>query len=475
VSRGGGGESAATSEMPESEGSAGMNQVLTVEDSSSFALLQSHLGGAGSARIQEVRAAARRRFVELGFPTQRLEAWKHTDVSAIARLRFAVAPPLAHLDAERVGRRALADLTPVDLPGSRLVFVNGRHVPALSSLGDGLPAGVRVQGLAAALGADGAVLEQHLTRYAPQDEHAFVALNTAYWEDGAAICIPPSQVVRDPIHLVFVSTPGAAPTATFPRVLVLAGEASQATILETYVGLAASAPYFTNSVTELVLGPNAVLEHCKVQGEAENSFHIAVLQAHLGRGSRFTSHSLALGGALGRHETRVLLDGEGAECTLDGLYVPGGRQHLDNQTFVDHARPQGTSRQLYKGILSGSARAVFNGGVRVQKGAQKTDAKQTNKNLILSADALVDTKPQLVIFADDVRCTHGATIGRLDEDAIYYLRTRGIDPDAARGILTLAFAEEVLARLTPEPVRAAVTAALRQRLSGVLALEEGSP
>jgi len=265
--------------------------------------------------------------------------------------------------------------------------------------------------------------------------------------------VPPGKVVGHPIHLLFISTALGTASASYPRNLIVAGNNSQVTIVETYVGTE-KAVYFTNAVTEVVVGENAVLDHYKLQRESKEAFHIATLQVHQARSSTFASHSIALGGALVRNDVNVVLDGEGSECTLNGLYMATGQQHVDHHTRIDHARPHGLSRQLYKGVLGGQARGVFNGKIVVHATGQKTDAKQTNKNLLLSADALIDTKPQLEINNNDVKCTHGSTIGRLDEDSIFYLRSRGIAEEMARSLLTYAFASEIINRIKVEPLRA---------------------
>jgi Fe-S cluster assembly protein SufD len=375
--------------------------------------------------------------------------------------------------------------------------VNGLYQPALSTV-DTLPRGVKVGSLAAALDTDFERVETHLARCARFEDHAFVALNTALMEDGAFVHIPRGVVVEEPIHLLFIGTAGADPMVSHPRNLIVAEENSQATVIESYVGgqvFGCSGvqvfgsdkdapafdvagpehlntrtpehpiPYFTNAVTEIIAAENAVLDHYKVQRESEAAFHVATLQVQQGRSSNFTSHSISVGGALVRNDIRVVLDGPGGEATLNGLYIVNGRQHVDHHTVIDHAKPHCNSHELYKGILDGHATAVFNGKIYVRPDAQKTDAKQTNQNLLLSRDAVIDTKPQLEIFADDVRCTHGATVGRLDEDALFYLRSRGIGLAEARSLLTYAFASDVLARIKVEPLRTQLEELLFARLS----------
>jgi Fe-S cluster assembly protein SufD len=265
--------------------------------------------------------------------------------------------------------------------------------------------------------------------------------------------IPKGQVIERPIHVAFLTTGSGEPVVSHPRVVVVAGENSQATIVESYVGIEEGV-YFTNAVTEIVAGESSVIDHYKLQRESREAFHVATVQIHQARSSNFSSHYFGFGGALVRHEARVRLDAEGCECTLNGLYLAGGSQHLDNHTVIDHVKPHCTSHELYKGILDGKAHGVFNGKIYVHEDAQKTDAKQTNQTLLLSQDAVINTKPQLEIFADDVKCTHGATVGQLDAEGIFYLRSRGIGLQEARSLLTYAFANDIIRQVKIEPLRA---------------------
>jgi Fe-S cluster assembly protein SufD len=430
----------------------------------------------GPSWVHQIRKAAISRFAELGFPTTQHEEWKYTSVAPIVKVPFMTADnqpgglTKESLSLHTLGQAACA----------QLVFVNGRYSPALSSIGS-LPDGVKAGSLATALSADPAAVEPYLARHAGYQGHPFVALNTAFIQDGAFVSIPKGKVVETPIHLLFVSTQdrpastelsagfdsaqdrrGTA-TVSHPRNLILAGDDSQTMIVESYIGLN-NALYFTNVVTEIVAGENAVVAHYKLQRESEEAFHISTVQASLSRSSNFSSHSIDLGGALVRNDVNAILDGQGIECVLDGLYMVAGRQHVDNHTRIDHVKPHCRSRELYKGVLGGRSKGVFNGKIYVHKDAQKTDAKQTNKNLLLSEDAVINTKPQLEIYADDVKCTHGTTIGQLDQEAIFYLRSRGIDLEAARGLLTYAFASEMIGRIKVEPVRAQLEHLLLARL-----------
>jgi Fe-S cluster assembly protein SufD len=413
-----------------------------------FAEFEKAIVSDGQAWTQPLRRAALAQFAALGFPTTRLEEWKYTNVAPIARTPFQLAPRRPPGQAAE----ALAAATIAGLTGPQLVFVNGHYAPELSTLRP-LPPDVQLTSLAEALASAPHRVEPHLARYASYEQQAFVALNTAFMQDGVFLFIPDGRLVAEPIHLVFIALPEGEATVSYPRNLIVLGEGAQAAIVESYIGQG-PAPYLTDSVTEIVLGPNAVAEHCKLEWESPGGFHVATLQVQQGRSSQFTSHSLALGGALVRNDLNVELSGEGSETTLNGLFMGADQQHIDNHTRVDHAKPHGSSRELYKGILAGKARGVFNGKIVVHKDAQKTDAAQTNKNLLLSADASVDTKPQLEILNNDVKCYHGSTIGRLEDTSIFYLRSRGLDLEAARSLLTYAFASEIIGRIKHEPIRA---------------------
>jgi len=406
------------------------------------------------AWLKRTREDASGRFQSLGFPTTDDEEWRFTSVAPIAEARFAVAIN---------GRAALgsADLVPfrlTDLASAELVFVNGRYAADLSSVRP-LPRGVRIESLASALATHAGEVEPYLTRVAAFERQPFTALNSALFADGAFVHVAATVALDAPIHVLFVSTADGAPTMAHPRVLVVAGEGSQASIVESYVGPRGDR-YFTNAVTEVVVSENASVDHYKLQHESLNAYHIGAMHVTGRRNARFQSHSVSFGGALVRNDVNAVLDGEGIDCTLNGLYLGGGRRLVDNHTIIDHAKPHCSSREVYKGILADHARAVFNGKIIVRPDAQKTDAKQTNKALLLSEDAQINTKPQLEIFANDVKCTHGAAVGQMDDDAIFYLRTRGLSLDEARNLLVHAFAGEVLNRIPAE--------ALRQRLEAML-------
>ena len=395
-----------------------------------------------------------------GFPTGKDEAWKYTRVAPILEIPFAPAEPGA--------RCALSPGDVIELAGElgglRLVFVNGYFAPELSAL-KSLPEGVKIGSLAAVLaekGEEGEALEALLWRRFRERPQAFTALNVALAEDGAFIRIPASMNLEEPIHLVFLSDAGATPLVSHPLSVVFAGAGSRATIVETHAGISGGI-YLSNAVTELVLDEGAVVEHYKVQNEAESAYHLAFMDVRQGRASRFSAHSVALGAALARHEVQVALEAPEAQVVLNGLYLPRGRQLLDNPTTIKHAAPQCTSRELYKGVVDGHGRGIFDGRVVVQPGAMKTDASQINKNLLLSASAQAYTRPRLEIFADDVKCAHGAAVGQLDDEALYYLRTRGIPQQAARDLLTDAFASEMLELIQVPPLRSRVRQMLATR------------
>ncbi len=414
---------------------------------STFAQLEKRWGDRSPAWLNTLHQSAMDRFTQLGFPTTRQEEWRFTSVAPITKAPF----KLAGDDRTSVTSQTLQQFTFGQWQCHQLVFINGRYAPELSSLGP-LPNGVLLQGLETALKSDPEKLEPHLARYAGFQEHPFVALNTAFMTDGAFVFIPKNTVVGNPIHLLFISTVDDQPAMLHPRTLVVVEANSQAKVVESYAGLDGGV-YFTNAVTEIVAGENAVIEHYKLQRENVESFHVATLQAYQDRSSSFSTHSISLGGALVRNDVNVVLAGEGCECTLNGCYMVKGHQHVDHHTLIDHAKPHGTSRELYKGILDDHASGVFNGKIIVRPDAQKTDARQANKNLLLSEDALVNTNPQLEIYADDVKCTHGATIGQLDADALFYLRSRGIDLETARHLLTYAFASDMVSRIKIDPIR----------------------
>jgi Fe-S cluster assembly protein SufD len=427
---------------------------------SAFARFEPEAKARGPGWLHELRGRAIVRFAERGLPTTRDERWRHTSLAPFERTPFdPAASPRNGVDKDRI--RQLCE--GIDA-AARLVFVNGVFAPDLSSTQ------AFATSLAAALEARPGEVEPLLAREA--SEGPFVALNTAFFRDGAFVRIPEKAEIGAPIHLLFVTAAsGGEPPTAHPRNLVLAGRGSRAALLEHYVDLG-QGPSFTNAVTDVVAEEGASIERVKLLEEGEEAFHFARLRARAGRDARLGSHALLLGGGLVRDEVEALLDAEGIDCTVNGLYVVGGRRHVDNQTRIDHARPRCTSRELYKGILDGEGRGVFEGTILVRPDAQRTNAHQSNRNLLLSENALATTRPILEIRADDVRCKHGATIGQLEEAPLFYLRARGVGAEEARALLVYAFAEEVLAPLPVPAVRDRVERFLRRRLGSPAALLE---
>ncbi len=390
---------------------------------------------AASPGVRERRDQAAKRFAEVGYPTTRQEDWRFTNVAPIADAKF----PLAQ------GSFAAAAglVAGVTVPGAlRLAIVNGQFAAGLSDL-SAMPKGVRIAGLrdGARDGSDG--LEQHLAKVFNIDAHPFAALNTAHLDDGVAIFIAAGAAVETPIHIVTVTGGDGQPVTAHPRVLVVAGANSQARIAHTFIGVADDV-YFNNAVVEVVVGEGAIVDYYTDQRESEKAFHIANIQAHVSAKGVFASHVFSTGARIQRHDIGIALKGEGADCTMNVVYLADCERLLDTHTSLDHAMPHCTSHEVYKGILAGKARAVFNGRIIVRIDAQKTDAKQTNRALLLSDDATINSNPQLEIFADDVKCTHGAAVGQLDEEAMFYLQARGLTRIEARDMLLHACAGEVL-------------------------------
>jgi Fe-S cluster assembly protein SufD len=415
------------------------------------------------AWLRALRRSAVGAFQRTGFPTTRDEEWRFTNVTPIADTALVTAPVTT------VSAAAAARFLVPGVDGPVLVFVNGQFAPDLSTLAPAIP-GVAILSLADAMARHVAALEPHLGRYASFADHPFAALNTASFDDGALITVADGAIAEPAIQVLFLSTVTPQPAVSHPRVLAVLGRNSQARIIESFAGLGPTLG-LTNAVAEFVVGDGASLDHCRLQRESDSSFHIGRTQFQLGRSSHVSTHAVALGALIGRADVVAVLGDEGADCTLNGLYLADGVQLTDHHTEIDHAMPHGTSRELYKGILGGRARGVFNGRVRVRPDAQKTDAKQTNKTLLLSDNAQVNTKPQLQIFANDVKCTHGATVGQLSGDALFYLRARGIGLEDARALLVRAFATDVTSRIGLEPLRAEIDRLLAARLPGARARE----
>jgi Fe-S cluster assembly protein SufD len=395
-----------------------------------FERSERELAASGTPAVHRLRKAAMARFTELGFPGPRDEEWRFTPIAPLARVPFEPEPR----DGEEI---------------------------SFTLRGCQLPSGVILCDLAGALRKHAALVGPHLARHADWKKHPFTALNTAFLHDGAFLHVPAGTTIEEPISLDFHAFRATTPLVWHRRALVVVGENSRVTLVEEYRGPSGST-YLTNAVTEIVVGSGAHVDHYKVQRESEQAFHLALMQVQIGRGANFASHTVTQGGQWVRNEINAVFEGEGGECVLNGLYQASGQQLIDNHTFIDHAYPHCTSHELYKGILDGKARGVFNGKIYVRQDAQKTDAKQTNQTLLLSDDATINTKPQLEIYADDVKCTHGATVGQLDAESIFYLRSRGIGSEEARSLLTYAFANDIVSRIKVAAVREELERSLLQ-------------
>jgi Fe-S cluster assembly protein SufD len=395
------------------------------------------LPGVAQAWLGARRGEALERANALSVPTTRDEDWRFTDIAPLTRMQFRAAGP-AKLEA--------ADVEHLRLPEASiyLTFVDGCYRPELSATG-GLPAGVVVTDFASAAGAHDSLLEAHLARHAPFERDLFTAINTARLHDGALIAIAKGLICPAPVHLRFIAT--QKETVSHPRCLVVAEAGAECTLVEEYAALQGADGYFVNAVTEVVVGDAARVRHVKLQREARGAFHIKQCAVEVAKDARYESTAVALGARISRHNVNVVQQGEGAECSMDGLTLISGRQLADTHTAIDHTRPSGRSRQLHKCIVADTAHAVFNGKILVRAGAQLTDSAQQSRNLLLSPKAHVDTKPQLEIFADDVKCAHGATVGQLDAEQLFYLRSRGLPEARARNLLTYAFGAEVIDRL----------------------------
>lgn len=406
--------------------------------------------------LKALRAQALERAQALSLPTTRMEAWRFTSLAAFTRQRFQALPAPSALQ--------LTDIEPfcIEEAGSRLVFVDGMYAPQLSSVST--DSGLTLAPLSSALQTGASAIEQHLGRQVAYHDALFAALNTAFLSDAAVLLVPAGAAVAKPVHLLFVST--QSNVACHPRLLLVAGANASVTLIEDYVALHSGA-YFTNSVAELTLAANAQVEHVRVQRESRQAFHLASCAVALASDSRYHSTSVAVGAQISRLDLQVRQTGAGAQCLLDGLALIGGEQLADSHTFIDHMQPNGNSRQLHKCIVGGAAHAVFNGKVMVRPGAQQTDSAQSSRNLLLSSQAQVDTQPQLEIFADDVKCTHGATVGQLDAEEVFYLQSRGLPEALARNLLTYAFGAEIIDRI---PV-----ASLRQRLEQAVLHQTSNP
>lgn len=414
--------------------------------------------------VKRLRENGMERFEQLGFPSVEAEEWKYTNLSPLSKTQFETA---VETTPSTLDKSELEPFFYAEASGSRLAFVNGIYNQELSSV-EALPQGVVAENLANALSGEHAeVVRERLARYADFNANSLTALNTAFVSEGAFLFIPKGVRVEAPVHLLFLAAPQTAQALSHPRVLIVAESGSEATVIESY-GSASDSRYWTNTVVEIVLEAGARLEHYRVQRESLKAFHTATTEVEIGADGSFNTTAIMLGAELSRHDINVSMSSRGAECWVDGLYIVGDGQHTDTHSLIDHAQPHCTSHQLYKGILDGKSRAVFNGKVFVHEGAFQTDAMQTNRNLLLSNEARVDTKPQLEIFADDVKCAHGATVGQLEEEELFYLISRGLNPELAQNLLTYGFAEEVINKIKIASIKEQLDEAVLNRLHAKL-------
>lgn len=418
---------------------------------SRFAAARATLPGAGLPWLASLREEAIEHFAEHGFPTQRVEEWKFTNLSKLTKMVFAEAGPAAN----GITQEMLAPLRPEDLPTHLMVFVNGRFRPDLSDI-DSPSNGVIITSLAQALESDPDLVEPHLVGAARSFDagraQTLASLNAAFMADGAVIRLDEGAAPERPVHLLFLGLPEENPTLVHPRNLFLAEAGACATVIESYAGLS-ERPYWTNAVTQVVAAEDAGINHFKFQSESLSAFHIASTEVVLGRNAYYASFVMSVGGELSRNEIRARFTGEGVHCALKGTSLARGRQHMDNMTRIDHLKPNGVTNEVYKSVVDDRAHAVFQGKLRVAPGAQKTNAYQLNQNLLLSEKAQADSKPELEILADDVKCSHGATVGELDKEALFYLRSRGLDESSARGLLIEAFVGELIDGIGMSPLR----------------------
>jgi len=437
-----------------------MDQILDLKKwyLSNYEIFENSLNGEASSTLHSIRREAINKFSNLPFPTVKDEEWKYTNISPLLKYSF---KPSFNLP--KLNRSEIIKFLFEGMESYLLVFINGNFSKELSDLSR-LPNGVVAGSIAEAIAIDSPIIKKHLGKYADYKNQIFTSLSTAFMKDGAFIYVPNGKVVESPIHILFLTTSSEEQILSQPRNLFVAGKNSQLKVIEHFNSLNGNI-YFTNTVTEIVLEENAVVDHIKLQEESKKAFHISRMEIDQERNSNFTSHSISFGGSISRNEINSIFNDEGGECMLNGLFITNESQLYDTHTMIDHAKPHCNSHEHYKGILDDSSRGVFNGKVMVRKDAQKTNAFQENNNIILSKEALVNTKPQLEIFADDVKCSHGATIGQLDMDAMFYLKSRGIGEESARSILIHAFASDVIKSIKVKPIRNYVEEILTEKFN----------
>lgn len=437
-----------------------MNKIIDIKDwyISNFGEFEKRLNGGKENPIHQKRKEALSNFSKLEFPTIKDEEWKYTSIAPLLKHNF-----VPSYEKKNVTMDFIKSLLFDEMEHSLIVFINGRYSDEHSDLLN-LPNGVVVGSIADEIKKKNHILLKHFGKYADHQNHIFTALSTAYTEDGAFIYVPAGKIVEEPIHIIFITDSDSEKILTQPRNLFVAEKNSQVTIIEHYVGNEDEI-YFTNAVTEIVAEENAVVDHIKLQEESKKAFHIARMEVDQEKSSNFSSHLISTGADLTRNEFNAKFNDAGGECTLNGLYMIDGTQLFDAHTLMDHAKPHCNSHEHYKGILDDKSRGVFNGKIIVRPDAQKTNAFQENNSILLSDEALVNTKPQLEIFADDVKCSHGATIGQMDEDAKFYLKSRGIGEEASKGILLHAFASDVITTIKIESIRNYIEKIITQKFN----------
>jgi len=432
-----------------------------------FEILEEHNNGSIPDFVKSLRKDSIQKLIDVGFPTQKVEDWKYTNVLPIVEKNFKISNLTESWKDKSVVTKAKElidkDLILADLSSNQIVFIDGHFVEELTRVQN--IDEIKILNLKKAFHQNSEKVFEYFNKY-NQIENGFNALNNIFFNDGVFILIKDNLVEDEPIVVIYIQSDKEEQLIN-PRNLFLIGKNSKVRIIESYLSLD-GAKSFTNTISEIFVAENSFLEHYKLQNESLNGFHIGKIQTHLERNSNFTSHNLSFGSAIGRNDINIILDGEGAEAHMYGLYFVKDKQHIDNHTLVDHAKPHCLSNEFYKGILAENSRGVFNGKIIVRKGAQKTNAYQSNKNLLLSGNAKIDTKPQLEIFADDVRCTHGATVGQVDDDSLFYLRARGIDEKNARTLLVNAFANDVLSNMTFEPLRDKISDFVIKQMSDII-------
>ena len=436
---------------------AGVQAVRTPDPREAYLADHETFTAGGPDWVRVLRNEAISHFAEHGFPSPRREDWRFTGIQPLIEAAFPLVSGSARLSTSHVSRLALGVAS-----WPRLVVVDGRYVPSLSSLA-GLPGSVRAGSLAEAIERDDPAVRAHVGRHARYDANPFTALAAAFLHDGVYLVASAGAVVSEPVEILFVSTRGERPALSHSRALIVTERGARVSVLETHVA-ADGGRYLANAVTELVVGEGARVGYYRVQRDSIEAYHVATTHAVIARDAALSACAVALGASLARHDLVTVLDGPGADATLNGLYLLGGRQVVDHHMLVEHARPHCTSHELFNGVLDGHARSVFTGRIHVHPGAQRTDAKQVNNNLLLSRDARADSQPQLEIYADDVKCTHGSTLGPVDDVSLFYLQSRGLDRAAARNLLTYGFAADIITRVPDALVRGVLDGLITSRL-----------